>query len=88
MPLVAEVLGKASSLYLNAEGEKSIYFLGDTIWIDEVERDLKTWQPDVVVVNAGKNWFAASINIDREDYHTAAELLHKDFVFYFQVYLQ
>ncbi|WP_161888362.1 MBL fold metallo-hydrolase [Pontibacter russatus] len=53
IPEVAEVLGKASGFYFNAENEKSIYFLGDTIWIDEVENNLETWQPDVVVVNAG-----------------------------------
>ncbi|GEO04450.1 hypothetical protein AAE02nite_21140 [Adhaeribacter aerolatus] len=57
IPELAEVLGKASGFYFNAEGEKSIYFLGDTIWIDEVESNLKTWQPDVVVVNAGNASF-------------------------------
>ncbi|QHL86927.1 MBL fold metallo-hydrolase [Nibribacter ruber] len=53
IPALAEALGKASGFYFNAEGEKSIYFLGDTIWIDEVEDNLKNWRPDVVVVNAG-----------------------------------
>ena len=32
---------------------KSIYFLGDTLLIDEVVNNLKTWKPDVVVINAG-----------------------------------
>lgn len=53
IPQLADFLGKASGFYFNEAGEKSIYFLGDTIWIDEVENNLKTWQPDVVVVNAG-----------------------------------
>lgn len=57
IPELAQVLGKASGFYFNAAGEKSIYFLGDTIWIDEVESNLKTWQPDVVVVNAGNAGF-------------------------------
>lgn len=53
IPPLAELLGNPSGFYLNAEGEKSIYILGDTLWIDEVENNLKMWQPDVVVVNAG-----------------------------------
>ncbi|MEN7549986.1 MBL fold metallo-hydrolase [Rapidithrix thailandica] len=61
IPQLAEVLGKASGFYFNAPNEKSIYFLGDTIWIDEVENNLKSWQPDVVVVNAGY----ASLEEDR-----------------------
>jgi len=53
IPDLAEFLGKSSGYYFNETGEKSIYFLGDTIWIDEVEDNLKKWQPDVVVINAG-----------------------------------
>jgi L-ascorbate metabolism protein UlaG (beta-lactamase superfamily) len=50
---MVEFLGKSSGFYFDAEGEKSVCFLGDTIWIDEVEKNLKTWKPDVVVINAG-----------------------------------
>ena len=53
IPELGNLLGKASGYYFDTEGEKSIYFLGDTIWIDEVENNLKTWHPDIVVVNAG-----------------------------------
>lgn len=53
IPEVADVLGQASGLFFNEEGEKSIYFVGDTIWIDEVEANLKKFKPDVVVLNAG-----------------------------------
>ncbi len=53
VPHLADFLGKASGFYFNAAGEKSVYFIGDTVWIEEVENNLKTWQPDIVVVNAG-----------------------------------
>lgn len=53
VPEMVEFLGKSSGFYFHAKGEKSVYFLGDTIWIDEVENNLKTWKPNVVVVNAG-----------------------------------
>lgn len=53
IPEVGERLGQSSGFYVQHETEKSIYFLGDTIWIDAVEQNLKQWQPDYVVVNAG-----------------------------------
>jgi len=53
IPELAEFLGEPAGYYFNEEDEKSIYFLGDTVWIDQVENNLKTWQPDIVVVNAG-----------------------------------
>ena len=51
--IMEEEIGKASGLFFHSEGEKSVYFVGDTIWTQEVENNLKTLQPDVVVVNAG-----------------------------------
>jgi len=53
IPELASFLGHPSGFYITAEGEQSIYFIGDSIWINEVENNLKTFQPDVVVVNAG-----------------------------------
>ena len=71
IPEVASSLGHPSGFYFNAEGEKSIYFLGDTLLIDEVVNNLKTWQPDVVVVNAGNASFATNelgpVTMGKED---------------------
>lgn len=53
IPEVAEVLGSASGLFFKCDGEKSVYFLGDTIWIEQVETNLKDFRPDIVVINAG-----------------------------------
>lgn len=53
IPQVAAVLGQASGLYFNAEGEKSVYFVGDSVWTAEIESNLERFQPDVVIVNAG-----------------------------------
>lgn len=53
IPEVANILGKSSGFYCKADFEKSVYFIGDTIWIEEVENNLQKWKPDVVVVNAG-----------------------------------
>ncbi|WPO89273.1 MBL fold metallo-hydrolase [Chryseobacterium sp. HR92] len=69
VPQVAESLGDASGLYFNQSDEKSVYFVGDTIWIDQVEQNLKTLKPDVVILNAGDaqlNGFG-SIIMGKED---------------------
>ena len=50
--VMGPIVGNASGLFFHSEGEKSVYFVGDTIWTQEVENNLKTLQPDVVVVNA------------------------------------
>jgi L-ascorbate metabolism protein UlaG (beta-lactamase superfamily) len=53
IPDLANFLGQPSGYYFKSKGEKSVYFLGDTLLIDEIENNLRTWQPDVIIVNAG-----------------------------------
>ncbi|MBV8252008.1 MAG: MBL fold metallo-hydrolase [Chitinophaga sp.] len=53
VPQLAEVLGQVSGLLFNHEGEKSVYIIGDTVWIAAVETILTKHKPEVVVVNAG-----------------------------------
>ncbi|MBP0905048.1 MBL fold metallo-hydrolase [Mariniflexile gromovii] len=50
---IASILGQSSGLYFNNLGEKSVYFVGDTIWIDEVELNLLKFKPNIIVLNAG-----------------------------------
>ncbi|HML34904.1 MBL fold metallo-hydrolase [Sporomusa sphaeroides] len=44
--------GPASGFILQHKEEKTIYVAGDTIWYPEVKATLKTYQPDIVVLNA------------------------------------
>lgn len=53
IPEGAKFLGESSGYYLQAEGQASIYFLGDTILTQGVKADLKRLAPDYVVINAG-----------------------------------
>lgn len=52
-PQMAQILGKSSGIFFNNPEEKSIYIVGDTVWIEEVEDNLKRFRPDIVVVNTG-----------------------------------
>jgi L-ascorbate metabolism protein UlaG (beta-lactamase superfamily) len=51
-------MGVVSGFVLRAEGEPALYIAGDTIWCPEVERALKQFSPDVVILNAGAATYA------------------------------
>ncbi|MBM6606216.1 MBL fold metallo-hydrolase [Enterobacteriaceae bacterium RIT814] len=53
IPEVAERLGDACGLVFSAEGEKTLYIAGDTIWVPPYVNSLKKYAPDVVVLNIG-----------------------------------
>ena len=53
IPEVAERLGDACGLVFSAEGEKTLYIAGDTIWVPPYVSSLKKYAPDVVVLNSG-----------------------------------
>lgn len=53
VPQMAERLGDACGVIFQHAAEKTLYLVGDTIWRDEVEANMQTFQPDVVVLNAG-----------------------------------
>lgn len=58
-------------------GQKSVYFAGDAIWTDAFENNLKTLNPDVVVLNTGYaqvNGFGAII-MGKDDVSRAHKVL-------------
>lgn len=46
-------MGTVSGFVLKAENEPTVYIIGDSIWINEVEQAIQHFQPDVIVVNSG-----------------------------------
>ena len=44
--------GEACGLIFQADGEKTLYLAGDTVWFGGVRDSLTTFRPDVVIVNA------------------------------------
>ncbi|MBP4132309.1 MBL fold metallo-hydrolase [Gallibacterium anatis] len=53
VPQLAELAGEAMGVVIQAEGEKTLYLIGDTIWNYEVDHALDTYKPDLVVMNTG-----------------------------------
>lgn len=50
----AQALGEAMGIVFQAPGYKTLYLVGDTIWRKEVDQTIETYQPEVIVLNAGK----------------------------------
>lgn len=53
IPELAKVLGEIMGVVFEAEGQRTTYVVGDTVWRDEVVQTLERFQPNVVVLNAG-----------------------------------
>ena len=47
-----EPMCNACGVIFQAEGEKTLYIAGDTIWFDGVKNTLKKFSPEIVVLNA------------------------------------
>ena len=52
IPAMAERCGDCMGFVFRAQGQKSVYFAGDTIFCDYVEIALNKFKPDIIVVNA------------------------------------
>lgn len=48
----AEKMGQVSGFVFQANGEPTVYWCGDTIWYDEVEKVVRDYQPDVIITHS------------------------------------
>lgn len=70
VPEVAASLGEAMGVVFQAEGQETLYLVGDTIWRDEVDLALADHAPQIVLINAGyavMDGFDGSIIMGKED---------------------
>ena len=54
VPALAKPLGEAMGVVFEAPGYKTLYLAGDTVWRKEVDQAIEHFQPEVIVLNAGK----------------------------------
>lgn len=70
VPGVAASLGEAMGVVFQAEGQETLYLVGDTIWRDEVDLALADHAPQIVLINAGyavMDGFDGSIIMGKDD---------------------
>lgn len=53
LAVAGEVIGSVCGVVFRAEGEKTLYLAGDTVWNGFVADALEAYSPEVVIVNAG-----------------------------------
>ncbi|MCL9701979.1 hypothetical protein AXF02_08925 [Staphylococcus aureus] len=72
---ILQVAGNVCGLIFQNENEKTLYIAGDTVWYEEVEKTLESYQPEIVVVNGGDNQFnmGGSLIMNEVDIHKVAK---------------
>ena len=50
---ILERMGNVSGFVFQAEGEPTVYWVGDSIWCEPVEKTIKTFHPDVIITHSG-----------------------------------
>ena len=46
-------MGEVSGFVLEAEGEPTIYIVGDSIWIAEIQNVISSFKPEIIITNSG-----------------------------------
>jgi len=50
---ILELTGKVSGFVFQADGEPTVYWVGDSIWCEEVENAIKMFNPDIIITHSG-----------------------------------
>lgn len=80
IPQLAESAGEAMGVVMQADGEKTLYIVGDTIWNEEVDFALNRYKPEVIVMNTGYaqlQGFSDSIIMGKADVAKARQVAPK-----------
>lgn len=66
---ILKLTGEVCGVIFKHESEQTLYLAGDTIWYDEIEKNVLTHSPSTIIVNAGDNQFleGGSIVMGKED---------------------
>lgn len=47
------LMGKVSGFVLQSEGEPTVYWVGDSVWCEEVEKTLEQFKPNIIITHSG-----------------------------------
>lgn len=80
IPQLAELAGDAMGVVMQADNEKTLYLVGDTIWNEEVDFALNRYKPEIIVMNTGYaqlQGFSDSIIMGKADVAKARQVAPK-----------
>ncbi|WP_164668853.1 MBL fold metallo-hydrolase [Virgibacillus doumboii] len=72
---ILKLAGLVCGVVFKHPTEKTLYVAGDTVWYKEVQKEINTHNPDVIVVNAGDNQFneGGSLVMGKDDVYNVYE---------------
>lgn len=50
---VLKMMGKTSGFILKAKNQPTVYIVGDALWADNINKNIKKFKPDYIIVNSG-----------------------------------
>ena len=50
---ILELTGDVSGFVLQADGEPTVYWVGDSIWCEAVEHSIQVFRPDIIITHSG-----------------------------------
>ncbi|MCP4147085.1 MAG: MBL fold metallo-hydrolase, partial [bacterium] len=50
---IRQMMGNVSGFLLQAEGEPTVYWVGDSIWCEEVKNTIKKFNPGIIITHSG-----------------------------------
>jgi L-ascorbate metabolism protein UlaG (beta-lactamase superfamily) len=50
---ILRMMGKVSGFVFSAENEPTVYWAGDTVWYEDVEKAIDLYQPEIIITHSG-----------------------------------
>ncbi|WP_408009972.1 MBL fold metallo-hydrolase [Pseudalkalibacillus sp. A8] len=68
---IVKLAGEVCGVVFKHKDEKTLYVAGDTVWYEEIQKEIDTQKPEIIVVNGGDNQFheGGSLVMGKEDIH-------------------
>lgn len=66
----AERMGAVSGFVFEAENEPTVYWMGDTVWYEDVQDVVKNFQPDIIITHSSGAVLKGSLPIVMDDKQT------------------
>lgn len=76
---ILKLVGEVCGVVFKHADEKSLYIAGDTVWYEDIQNEIDTHKPEIIVVNGGDNQFlqGGSLVMGKEDIYNVYQAAPK-----------